>query len=120
MSIDSVVLSEDQRLELSRSAQSRSLPAGYVFRARLILMLAEGASFNTIKQEVADHGADDQPVEAAFPCFGYGWPGYESSRTVGFRADSEAASSDSLGYPQEAEGRFHSLELSQACRSAGR
>ena len=52
MSIDSVVLSEDQQLELSRSAQSRSLPAGYVFRARLILMLAEGASFNTIKQRL--------------------------------------------------------------------
>ncbi len=52
MSIDSMVLSEDQQLELSRSAQSRSLPAGYVFRARLILMLAEGASFNTIKQRL--------------------------------------------------------------------
>jgi hypothetical protein len=31
MSIDWVVLSEDQQLELSRIAQSRSLPAGYVF-----------------------------------------------------------------------------------------
>src|SRR5258706_1449321 len=48
MSIDSVVLSEDRQLELSRIAQSRSLPAGYVFRARLILMLSEGASFSTI------------------------------------------------------------------------
>jgi len=46
---DSVVLSEDQQLELSRIAQSRSLPAGYVFRAKLILMLAEGASYNFIK-----------------------------------------------------------------------
>jgi len=46
---DCVVLSEDQRLELSRIAQSRSLPAGYVFRARLILMLAEGSSYNSIK-----------------------------------------------------------------------
>src|ERR1700737_3666797 len=44
-----IVLSEDQHLELSRIAQSRSLPAGYVFRARLILMLSEGASFSTIK-----------------------------------------------------------------------
>src|SRR5271154_1743541 len=52
MSIDSVVLSEDRQLELSRIAQSRSLPAGYVFRARLILMLAEGASFRTIKQRL--------------------------------------------------------------------
>src|SRR5258707_1181726 len=52
MSIDCVVLGEDQQLELSRIAQSRSLPAGYVFRARLILMLAEGASFSTIKQRL--------------------------------------------------------------------
>jgi uncharacterized protein YerC len=52
MSIDSVVLGEDQQVELSRIAHSRSLPAGYVFRARLILMLAEGASFRTIKQRL--------------------------------------------------------------------
>src|SRR5712675_1524570 len=52
MSIDCVVLGEDQQRELSRIAQSRSLPAGYVFRARLILMLAEGASFSTIKQRL--------------------------------------------------------------------
>jgi transposase len=32
--------------------QSRSLPAGYVFSAKLILMLAEGASFNTIKRRL--------------------------------------------------------------------
>jgi transposase len=46
---DSELLSEDQYLELSRISQSRSLPAGYVFRVRLILMLAEGASYNSIK-----------------------------------------------------------------------
>src|SRR5450756_1447350 len=52
MSIDLVVLDEEQHQELSRIAQSRSLPAGYVFRAKLILMLAEGASFSTIKQRL--------------------------------------------------------------------
>src|ERR1700744_853370 len=52
MSIDSLVLNGEQQLELSRIAQSRSLPAGYVFRARLILMLAEGASFSMIKQRL--------------------------------------------------------------------
>jgi transposase len=52
MSIDLVVLDEEQQRELSRIAQSRSLPSGYVFRARLILMLAEGASFGTIKQRL--------------------------------------------------------------------
>jgi transposase-like protein len=34
----------------SSIVQSRTLPAGYVFRAKLILMLTEGASFNTIKR----------------------------------------------------------------------
>ena len=48
MPTNDVVLSEEQRVELSSIAQSRSLPAGYVFRARLILMLSEGASFSTI------------------------------------------------------------------------
>jgi uncharacterized protein YerC len=52
MSIDSVVLSEEQQLELNRIAQSRSLPAGYVFRAKLIVMLAEGASFSAIKDRL--------------------------------------------------------------------
>lgn len=46
------MLTESQQLELSRIAQSRSLPAGYVFRARLMLMLAEGAWFNTIKERL--------------------------------------------------------------------
>jgi transposase len=48
MSIDSVVLSEGQQQELSRIAQSRSLPAGYVFRARLIL-----TAFSSIKRSLA-------------------------------------------------------------------
>jgi hypothetical protein len=49
---DSIVLSDSQQVELSRIAQSRSLPAGYVFRVRLILMLSEGASFSTIKNRL--------------------------------------------------------------------
>jgi len=52
MPTNDVVLSEEQRVELSCIAQSRSLPAGYVFRARLILMLAAGASFTTIKRQL--------------------------------------------------------------------
>jgi len=47
-----VLLSEEQHKELSSIAQSRSLPAGYVFRARLILMLAEGATFSTIQKQL--------------------------------------------------------------------
>jgi transposase len=52
MPTNDVVLSDEQRRELRSIAHSRSLPAGYVFRARLILMLAEGASFSTIKQQL--------------------------------------------------------------------
>jgi len=47
-----IPLSTDQRSELSSIAQSRSLPAGYVFRAKLILMLAQGASFSAIKRQL--------------------------------------------------------------------
>ena len=47
-----VSLTSSQRSELTSIAQSRSLPAGYVFRAKLILMLAEGVSFNTIKRRL--------------------------------------------------------------------
>jgi transposase len=52
MPSDSVVLTDSQQMELSRIAQSRCLPAGYVFRAKMILMLADGASFSTIKQRL--------------------------------------------------------------------
>ena len=58
MPADDVVLNEEQRIELSSIAQSRSLPAGYVFRARLILMLAEGASFSTIRQRLGRQAAN--------------------------------------------------------------
>lgn len=47
-----VLLTRQQHSDLSSIAQSRSLPAGYVFRAKLILMLAEGASFNSIKRQL--------------------------------------------------------------------
>ena len=47
-----VSLTHNQHAELNCIAQSRSLPAGYVFRAKLILMLAEGASFSTIKRQL--------------------------------------------------------------------
>jgi len=53
MAADSeVLLTPQQRSDLSSIAQSRSLPAGYVFRAKLILMLNEGASFNAIKRQL--------------------------------------------------------------------
>jgi hypothetical protein len=43
-------LSEEQREELRGWAQSRSLPAGYVFRACLILALADGSMYRQIER----------------------------------------------------------------------
>src|ERR1019366_4004910 len=45
-----LAITDEQRSELSKWAQSRTLPAGDVFRARLILALAGGASYSRIMQ----------------------------------------------------------------------
>lgn len=45
-------LSFEQREELERWAQSRALPAGDVFRARLILALADGRSYREIERSL--------------------------------------------------------------------
>jgi transposase len=47
-----IKLSEQQRSELTSIAQSRSLPAGYVFRAKLILRLNDGATFAVIRERL--------------------------------------------------------------------
>ena len=47
-----VQLNEQQRKDLTGIAQSRALPAGYVFRAKLILMLDEGATFAMIRERL--------------------------------------------------------------------
>ena len=47
-----LILNASQQDELVAISKSRSLPAGYVFRAKLILMLAEGACFRTIKHKL--------------------------------------------------------------------
>ena len=43
-----LAITDEQRSELSRWAQSRTLPAGDVFRARLIWALAQGESYRQI------------------------------------------------------------------------
>ena len=48
-------LTDEQREELTRWAQSRTLPAGDVFRARLVLALADGTSVITSKPAIRYH-----------------------------------------------------------------
>lgn len=51
--ISSIIgVTDEQKSELTSIAQSRSLPAGYVFRAKLILMLCEGGTFATIRERL--------------------------------------------------------------------
>src|SRR6478672_12414590 len=47
-----VSLTEEQRKELTGWAHSRTLPAGDVFRARLILALADGMTYEAIKSSL--------------------------------------------------------------------
>ena len=49
---EAIALTADERLELEQMTQSRTLPAGDVFRARLILMLADGLPFRTIQERL--------------------------------------------------------------------
>lgn len=47
-----LTLTDEQREELTRWSQSRTLPAGDVFRARLILALAAGKSYTEIERQL--------------------------------------------------------------------
>jgi transposase len=47
-----LVLTEEQRNELIRISQSRLLPAGYVKRAMLIVLLGEGVSYSEIRSRL--------------------------------------------------------------------
>src|ERR1700741_124863 len=47
-----VVPTPTQRVDLEEIARSQSLPAGFVLRAKIILLLADGASYEVIKTKM--------------------------------------------------------------------
>lgn len=51
-SAEPVRLTDDEHSELRQMSLSRSLPSGDVFRARLILMLADGRTYAEIQQRL--------------------------------------------------------------------
>lgn len=68
-------ITKEQREELERWAQSRALPAGEVFRARLILALSDGLSYREIEVKL---GASSRTVSL--------WKSrFEESRIAGLR-----------------------------------
>ena len=52
MNAEAITLTPDEQSELKQMTQSRTLPAGDVFRARLVLMLAEGVPYRTIQERL--------------------------------------------------------------------
>jgi hypothetical protein len=113
MPANDVVLSEEQRIELSSIAQSRSLPAGYVFRVRLILMLAEGAPYSLIKRQLRTTAPTISRWRVRFLRSGIDGldtrhPG--QSATV---VTPRVAGQDTVGHAEKAEGRLDALELPQ-------
>jgi hypothetical protein len=106
-----LLLTDDQRVELRTIAQSRSLPAGYVFRAKLILLLAEGASFSAIKQRLQTTAPTI--IRWKQRLLQHGLDGLDTfhPRTNCQRTDTCSAGQDSGSQSQEAERWFHPLEL---------
>jgi transposase len=49
---ETITLTADERAELEQMTKSRTLPAGDVFRARLVLLLAEGLPYRTIMERL--------------------------------------------------------------------
>lgn len=49
---EAITLTTDERLELEQMTESRTLPAGDVFRARVIVMLADGLPYRTIQERL--------------------------------------------------------------------
>lgn len=49
---EAITLTEDERAELVSRTQSRTLPNGDVFRAKLVLMLADGVPYRTIQEKL--------------------------------------------------------------------
>jgi len=49
---ETITLTADERAELEQMTKSRTLPAGDVLRARLVLLLAEGLPYRTIMERL--------------------------------------------------------------------
>jgi transposase len=63
-------MSEQEREELTRWAQSRTLPAGDVFHARLVLALANGHSYSRIERDLGTSRPTIARWKARFEEFG--------------------------------------------------
>ena len=82
-------------------------------------MLAEGASFNTIKRRLQTSAPTIIRWKQRFRESGLDGLDTYHLRPAGHGADSGFAGPDSLGHPQETQRRFHALELPQTGERTG-
>ena len=88
-------VTDEQKRELTSIAQSRSLPAGYVFRAKLILMLSEGATFAIIRERLKTTNPTIIRWKDRFVAGrGHGRLGYEPSRAEAVSFNNRIAGQD--------------------------
>jgi hypothetical protein len=108
-----LILSNDEHEELVRWAQSRTLSAGDVFRARLILALAEGLSYHEIERK----------LNTSSPTIARWRKRFEKHRMEGLnprhkgelsaRRNPGRSSSNRAPHPANSAGWQHPLELPQ-------
>ncbi len=106
-----ILLTQQQHADLNHIAQSRALPAGYVFRAKLILMLAEGASFNAIKRQLQTTAPTIVRWKQRFRRIRTRWTGHLSSRPKAPCTDSRSARPHPIRHAEKTPRRVHALEL---------
>jgi hypothetical protein len=99
-----LILNASQQDELVAISRSRSLPAGYVFRAKLILMLAEGASFRTIKHKLGTTAPTPPPTGDISTLYAPAWTIF-SAATRWARVTSQATASTTAGTSEPATPR---------------
>ena len=60
-------MSQQQRADLEEIARSQSLPAGFVLRAKIVLLLAEGWSYQAVARKLDTSTPDRREMEETLP-----------------------------------------------------
>jgi hypothetical protein len=102
-------LTMGQREELKRWAESRTLPAGDVFRARLILALADGRTYAAIKQSLRTTAPAVSRWKQRFEAFGI--DGLELSIDSGVGSPRSGASAFAGRSGTEIRDSHHNSEI---------
>ncbi|MCU1328452.1 MAG: endonuclease [Bryobacterales bacterium] len=102
-------LTSQEREELKRWSSSRTLPAGDVFKAKLIVVLADGRSYSSVETELGR----SRPTIARWKAR------FEEARIAGLsgrpasQSNAGRAGATAEGAPAEAGGRQHPLVLAE-------